>query len=320
MSVIQELCRPLHVNPLGCCLKHDARDRPKDCMRTQDASSSFREKKEKNKKLMENKMNGKMSAINTTSTADSTDSRVSGLIDAGFNRSTKLPARNLGNPDPLIHGLNSSGDCTVYKDCNVIEASASAKQFYDSNSDYLKSDTVPWEDFVKLQRTGASISESLPGANLSLSSSSGACKFIKDEKEPSVIMDTPCPRFDASPEIPALDTRCETDSKHHMGLGVVPRPRLEGSSNFLRELNQPEQLGIPGRTESRCALSAHSPVPHTVYKTEASRWQIQTSTSESQYWLHSTGMTETDAFTVSNYEGIQNQTQRNPSPFSTFPG
>uniref|UniRef100_A0A3Q2TRZ2 Progesterone receptor n=1 Tax=Fundulus heteroclitus TaxID=8078 RepID=A0A3Q2TRZ2_FUNHE len=255
---------------------------------------------------MENKMNGKMSAISTTSIADSTDSTVSDMIDVGFNRSTKPPARNLGNPDPLIHGLNLSGDCSVYKDCNVVGAAVSAKQFYDSNSDYLKSD-VPWEDFVKLQRSSASISESLPGANVSLSSASGACKFIKDEKEPSVIMDTPCPRFDASPEIPGLDTCCDTDSKHHLG---------------LEELNQPEQLGNPGRTDSRCALSAHSPAPLAVYKAEASRWQIQTSTSESQYWLHSTGMAETDAFSASSYEGIQNhtQTQRNPSPFATFPG
>lgn len=262
-----------------------------------------------------------MSAISTTSIADSTDSRVNDLIDDGYNRSTKVAARNLGNLDPLIHGLNSSGDCTVYKDCNVIDASVSEKQFYDSNSDYLKSNSAPWEDFVRLQRNSGPVSESLSGANLSLSPTPGACKFIKDEKEPSVIMETPCPRFDASPEIPALDTCCETDSKHHLGLEVVPRPRMEGSPTFLIELNHPEHLGNHGRTDSRCAVSTQSPASHTVYKTEASRWQIQTSTSESQYWLHSTGMAETDAFTASSYDGIQNhtQTQRNPSPFS-FPG
>ncbi|KAM4742745.1 progesterone receptor [Anableps anableps] len=263
-----------------------------------------------------------MSAISTTSIADSTDSRVSDLIDAGYSRSTKVATRNLGNLDPLIYGLNSSGDCSVYKDCNPVDAPVSAKQFYDSSSDFVKSDGVPWEDFVKLQRTSASLSESLPGANLSQSSTSGACKFIKDEKEPSVIMATPCPRFDVSPEIPALDTCCETDSKHHLGLEVVPRPRLEGSPNFLTELNQAEPLGNPGRSDSRCSVSAHSPAPHAMYKTEASRWHFQTSTSESQYWLHSTGMAEADAFPASSYDGLQNHThtQRNPSPFSTFPG
>uniref|UniRef100_A0A3B5LTV6 Progesterone receptor n=1 Tax=Xiphophorus couchianus TaxID=32473 RepID=A0A3B5LTV6_9TELE len=236
---------------------------------------------------MENKMHGKMSAISTTSIADSTDSKVSDLTDAGYSRSVKVVARNLGNLDPLIHGLNSSGDCTVYKDCNSIEASVSAKQSYDSNSDYIKSGCVPWEELVKLHRSSASLSES--AANLSLSSTSGACKFIKDEKEPAVIMDTPCPKFDTSSEIRTLDTCCETDSKQHLGLEVIPR----------------------------CAVSAHSPAPHTT-----SRWQIQTPSSEPPYWLHTAAMTETDAFPASSYEGIQNhiQTQRNPSPFSTFPG
>ncbi|XP_023206583.1 progesterone receptor isoform X2 [Xiphophorus maculatus] len=264
---------------------------------------------------MENKMHGKMSAISTTSIADSTDSKVSDLTDAGYSRSVKVVARNLGNLDPLIHGLNSSGDCTVYKDCNSIEASVSAKQSYDSNSDYIKSGCVPWEELVKLHRSSASLSES--AANLSLSSTSGACKFIKDEKEPAVIMDTPCPKFDTSSEIRTLDTCCETDSKQHLGLEVIPRPRMEGSPTFLIELTKPEQLGNSGRTDSRCAVSAHSPAPHTT-----SRWQIQTPSSEPPYWLHTAAMTETDAFPASSYEGIQNhiQTQRNPSPFSTFPG
>ncbi|XP_054884004.1 progesterone receptor [Poeciliopsis prolifica] len=262
---------------------------------------------------MENKMHGKMSAISNTSIADSTDSKVSDLIDAGHSRSVKVVARNLGSLDPLIHGLNSSGDCSVYKDCNSIDASVSAKQSYDSNSDYLKSGSVSWEELVKLQRSSASLSES--AANLSLSSTPGAYKFIKDEKEPAVIMDTPCPKFATSPEIRTLDTCCATDSKQHLGLEAISRPRMEGSPNFLIELTKPEQLGNSGRTDSRCALSAHSPAPHT-----ASRWQIQTPTSEPPYWLHT--MTETDAFPASSYEGIQNhiQTQRNPSPFSTFPG
>ncbi|XP_043976375.1 progesterone receptor isoform X1 [Gambusia affinis] len=262
---------------------------------------------------MENKMHGKMSASSTTSIADSTDSKVSDLIDAGYSRSVKVVARSLGNLDPLIHGLNSSGDCSVYKDCNSIEASVSAKQSYDSNGDYLKSGCVPWEELVKLHRSSASLSEST--ANLSLSST--PCKFIKDEKEPAVIMDTPCPKFDTSPEIRTLDTCCETESKQHLGLEVIPRPRMEGSPNFLIELTKPEQLGNSGRTDSRCTVSAHSPAPHTTL-----RWQIQTPSSEPPYWLHTTAMTETDAFPASSYEGIPNhtQTQRNPSPFSTFPG
>ncbi|KAE8295011.1 Progesterone receptor [Larimichthys crocea] len=298
---------------------------------------------------MENKINGRMSNINT-SNADSTDARVNELIEAGYSN-TKLPneapsltcmsssVRNFGNAGTLIHGLNLSGDGAVFKDCNI-DGSLDAKcNFYDRSSEYLKCDSVPWGDFVNVAS-----SESLHGATLSLSSAPGACKFIKDEKESSVIMDTPCPNFDPSSEMPALDTCCDTDTKQQLGLGdgestsfmpttVGPRPSLEGSPNFLIDLNQPEQLPALSqeRTDSRCGLSGkavisfdanrHTATQLTMYKTEAPRWQVQMSPAESQYWCQSTGVTE-DPFTHSGYDGIQSQTlsQRNPSPFSAFPG
>ncbi|KAF6726297.1 hypothetical protein FQA47_012339 [Oryzias melastigma] len=84
---------------------------------------------------MESKINGKLGALGTPSIADSTESRVSGLIEAGFSRSgAKLSAdsrspgglssvRNFGNSGALIHGLSSGGDCAVFKDCNVLDAS-----------------------------------------------------------------------------------------------------------------------------------------------------------------------------------------------------
>ncbi|XP_017271946.1 progesterone receptor [Kryptolebias marmoratus] len=286
---------------------------------------------------MENKINGKMSAISTTSIADSTDSRVSELMDAGYSRSASKPAvesrslsclpssRNFGNAGALIHGLNPSGDCAVFKDCNILDASLAAKHFYDRNSEYVKNDHVQWEDFVKVQRTSAAMSDSVPSASLSLSSTSGAsCKFIKDEKEPSVIMDAPCPRFE-----PALDTCCDADTKPHLALGEgesggfsAPRAGLEaqGSPNFLIDLNPPEQLVSPVRADSRCALSAKAGISFDGGTQHAlARWQMHTSPAEPQFW--SAGVTE-DAFPASSYDGIQNQnpSQRNPSPFSAFPG
>ncbi|XP_041850479.1 progesterone receptor [Melanotaenia boesemani] len=299
---------------------------------------------------MENKINEKMSAISTTSTADSTDSGVSDLIEAGYSRSNaKLSVvsrslscmssvRNFGNAGTLMQGQNLSGDCAVFKDCNILDASLAAKAFYDRNSEYLNSDNVPWEDFVKLRRTNVATSERLPAASLNSSSTSGVCKFIKDEKEPSVIMDNTCPSFDPSPEISALETCCDTDSKQHLGLRegestsftsaiAAPRPGLEGSPNFLVDLSQSEQLV---RTDSRCALpgkalnfdaNTQSTAQPTMYKTEATRWQMQASSAEPQYWCQSASVTE-DPFTANSYDGIQNQTltQRNPSPFSAFPG
>ncbi|XP_022617230.1 progesterone receptor [Seriola dumerili] len=300
---------------------------------------------------MESKINGRMSTISTP-IADSTDTRVSDLMEAG-NSNSKLSndsqsltcmsssVRNFGNGGTLIHGLNSSGDGAVFKDCNILDGSLATKHFYDRSGEYLKCDSVPWEDFVKVQRTNVATSESLSGASVSLSSTTGACKFIKDEKEPSVIMDTPCPTFEPSSEIFPLDTCCDTDRKQQLGLSgcestsfrstpAGPPPGLEGSPNFLIDLNQSEQLSQV-RTDSRCALSGktsinfdantHAASQQMMYKNEAPRWQMQTSPAEPQYWCQSAGVTE-DPFTHRGYDGIQNQalSQRNPSPFSAFPG
>ncbi|XP_053177426.1 progesterone receptor isoform X2 [Scomber japonicus] len=260
---------------------------------------------------MENKLNERMITI-STSIADSTDTRVSELIEAGY--STKLSneppsltcmspssVRNYGNAGTLVHG-HSSSDGTVFKDCNMLDGSLAAKHFFGRGTEFLKCDSVPWEDFVKVQRTTVATSESLPGANLSLSSTAGACKFIKDENEPSVIMESPCPSFDPSSEIPDLDTCCDTDRKQ-LGLG-------DGES---------------ARTDSRCGLSGKGVMEFdtqlAMYKPDVPRWQMQTSLGESQYWCHSAGMTE-DPFTNNGYHGVQSQalTQRNLSPFTAFPG
>uniref|UniRef100_A0A3Q1H354 Progesterone receptor n=1 Tax=Acanthochromis polyacanthus TaxID=80966 RepID=A0A3Q1H354_9TELE len=294
---------------------------------------------------MESKINGKMDTISTSIT-DTTDTGVSGLMEAGYSKSnTKLSAsssvRNFGNAGTMIHGLNPSSDCVVFKDFTGLDTSLPPKYFYDRGSDFFKSDGVQWEDLVKVQRTAVATSESLPGASLSLSSTSGACKFIKDEKEASVIMDTPCPNFDPSPEISALDT-CGTDRKQQLGLSEVestsftpatgvPRSGLEGSSNFFIDLNQSDQLGNPIRTDSRCALpgktvnnfdgSAQTSGQVAMYRSEVARWQMQTSPAEPQYWCQSVAVAG-DPFAPSSYDVIQNQglSQRNPSPFSAFPG
>lgn len=273
-------------------------------------------------------MNGKLSAISTSPAADLTDLRVS---DAGYSRSASKPAaevrslscasssRHFGNAGALIHGLSPSSDCALYKDCTVLDASLAAKPFYEQSSEHAQ-----WEELVKGQRTSAS------GAGLSQSSTSGApCKFIKDEKEPSVIMDARCTRFEPSPEMPAMDT-----CKQHLALGEgesggfsAPRPALEaqGSPNFLIDLNPSEQLASQVRADSRCALTTKAGVSfdegtHPPAAQHAvPRWQVQTSPAEPQFWT--AGVAE-DAFPAGSYVGIQNQnpSQRNPSPFSAFPG
>ncbi|XP_054460396.1 progesterone receptor [Anoplopoma fimbria] len=247
----------------------------------------------------------------STSTADSTDTRVSDY-DPQSRTCMSSSVRHFGTVDSLFHDLTSSSDGAVFKDCSLLDASAAGKQLYEPGGGYVKCDSAPWEDFAKVQRTN----ESLPCASLS------SFKFIKDEKEPSVIMDTHCHTFDpsssssSSSEILALDTCCDPDRKDGDSTGFSPagpRPGLDGSPNFLLEMNQSEQLPALSqvRTDSRSGLM--------MYKSEVPRWQ--TAPAEPQYWRQSAGMTD-DLFTHGGYEGVQTQalTQRNQAPFSTFPG
>lgn len=283
------------------------------------------------------KILGRMSDISSP-IADSTDT-VSDTMENGYSN-TKITndvqfltsLRNFGSTGTLVHGLNVSGGEPVFKDCNLLDAPGSAKHFLERSSEYVKCDAVPWKDFVK--RT--SVTSNQP---LSLSTS---CKYIKDEKEPSVIMDNPCPSFDSPANMSALDTCCEpqrkaqlslSEDKHNSFISAVPRPLQEGSPNFLIDLNQPDHLN-QARNESRCALSgkplvsfdvsAHPSPPqhqHAMFKSEVSRWPIYTTPTEPQFWGQSTGVTE-EPFTHSAYEGIHSQSlvPRNPSPLSTFPG
>ncbi|KAI4814966.1 hypothetical protein KUCAC02_005140 [Chaenocephalus aceratus] len=221
----------------------------------------------------------------------------------------------------------------------LLDGSIAGKHFYDRSSDYLKCDTVQWD----VQRTHVATTETLPGANVSFSTSTGAFKFIKDEKEPSVIMNSPIPNFDTSPEIPDLDTCCDADGKQQLRLSdgesasfspAAARTRLEGSPNFLMDLNQPDQLPalIQVRADSRCGVSGKAvgnfdaithaaQQPLIMCKSEVPHWQMQPSAPETQYWCQSVGMND-DQFTQNGYEGIQNQAmiRRNPSPYSAYPG
>ncbi|CAB1447355.1 unnamed protein product [Pleuronectes platessa] len=268
-------------------------------------------------------------------TVDSTDTRLGDSSEAGYvniKLSSEAQAltcmassvRNFSNGGggALIHGLHSSVDGAVFKDCNLLDAS---KHFYDRGSEFLKCNNVQWEDFVKVQRTDV---DSLPGAL-----TTGAYKFIKDEKEPSGIMETPCPNFDPSPEIPALLGLSDVEaSRFRPAATAAPRPVLDASPNFLMDLNQPEQLPALGqvRADSRCGSSgktginfdanihAAAAAQQPMYKNEVARWPMP---AEPQYWCQSTGVTD-DPFALGGYEGIQTQAlaQRNHSPFSGFPG
>ncbi|CAJ1065005.1 progesterone receptor [Xyrichtys novacula] len=293
---------------------------------------------------MESKVSERMNTV-STSMVNSPATIVSDLVEAVFS-SNKLSdesqsltcmsssVRNFGSAGALIHGVSPTGENAVFKHCNTLDDSVTGKNFYDRSSDYYKCESVPWEDLLNVQRTKVPTSESLT------SLSSGACKFIKDEQEPSVIMGTPSPTFDPSTELPALDSCCDSDRKQQLGFRdeefttfppgtSTSRPGLGGSPNFLIDLNQPEQLqrradsvcSLPGKAVIQLDGNTHTSTQMTVFKSEIPRWQVQASPPEPQYWCQSTGGTE-DPYTHSGYDVIQSQalTLRNPSPFSTFPG
>uniref|UniRef100_UPI0037E8890E progesterone receptor isoform X3 n=1 Tax=Semicossyphus pulcher TaxID=241346 RepID=UPI0037E8890E len=127
--------------------------------------------------------------------------------------------------------------------------------------------------------------------------------------------------FNPSAEIPAMDTPS----------AVGPRPGLEGSPNFLIDLNQSGNLPAltQGRTDSRCGLpgkavinfdaNTHTSQQLTMFKSEVPRWQIQASPPEPQYWFQSAAVTE-DQFSHNGYDGVQALSQRNQLSFSAFPG
>lgn len=284
-----------------------------------------------------------------TSIADSTETskRVSDFIEMGCSQekfsneaqtlnSMSSTVRNFGNIGTLCHGPVSSNDSAIYKDFSTTDNSLAAKHYYHRVDEYLKSD-VPWTDVnVKAQREKEATVESLQCASAALSSTTGTCKFIKDEKEPSMIMDTPCPNFNLSSEIPTGGTCYDTERKHQRCFGdesasfppiaTVPQ-RSESCSPHLVNMNQPDQLATAQvRTDSRCGLAskgmlnfdAHAPQQVMIYKNEIPRWSILTSPAESQFWCQSTGVPE-DPYPHPAYEGIQSSLlQRNSTPYTAF--
>lgn len=279
-----------------------------------------------------------MSDISCTPVADSTDARLNDSMENGYsnikfsnNEAQFLSAvRNFGSTDTLVHSSGVIGGEAGFKERNLLNVAASSGH---GSSEYLKCDVVPWDDFVR--RTSAAVNQP---ADLSTS-----CKYIKDEKEPSVIMNNICPNFDAPASLSAMDTCCEPQRKQPLVLSesesdrfgaVVQRPVQDDSHNFLMDLSPPETL-IQLRSDSRSSLSGKPVVnfdasAHTstlqhhqaVYKGEVSRWPAHTTTpAEPHYWGQPTGVTE-EPFTHAPYEGFPPQSllQRTPPSFSTFPG
>uniref|UniRef100_A0A8C8FVN6 Progesterone receptor n=1 Tax=Oncorhynchus tshawytscha TaxID=74940 RepID=A0A8C8FVN6_ONCTS len=294
----------------------------------------------------------RMDSANTLS-SDVTDSskRASYLIekykDVGFGQPRKFSkepqsqvcmssvVRSFGNVGTLgAAPPGSSNNSAMFKDCTVRDnASLINKAFYD------RSDPVRWtevrgiegvKDSTLPQPIPTVTHESLQRAATNMISTpssttaTGVCRIIKDEKEPSLIMETPCPDFDLTANIPTLETCYESERKQQP-LGFLDdsaasfptsapgqQVLLDCSPNFLVDLNQNDQMstvpqvradsrGVPFPTHPGKGMlsfdvmssNGQGPQQHLmIYKSEMPRWSIQTSPTHSSFWCQSSGVSE----------------------------
>ncbi|CAL8348836.1 unnamed protein product [Arctogadus glacialis] len=219
---------------------------------------------------MENKPNGRMDAV-STSLADSTESRdnttISNLNDMGFSH-VKSPAltcvstavRHFGNIGTLLHQGAPLLDHDGYKECPLVDHPLALKQHsYGRVEEHLKTDNmnISWADYVKVPRAKESTVQRLQAQR----ASTATCKFIKDEKEPSLIMDHPGgPGFGLPTEMAALDAFYDVEKKQPppgfaddaSSFTSTSSQGIEGSPNFLVELNPLAPVVLPQvRTELR---------------------------------------------------------------------
>uniref|UniRef100_A0A4W5LZV4 Nuclear receptor domain-containing protein n=1 Tax=Hucho hucho TaxID=62062 RepID=A0A4W5LZV4_9TELE len=254
--------------------------------------------------------------------------------DVGFGRPRKFSkepqsqvcvssvVRRFGNVGTLCAAPpGSSNNSAMFKDGTVRDnASLINKTYYD------RSDPVSWTEVCGLEGGKESTLPSSATAT-GATGATGVCRIIKDEKEPSLIMETPCPEFDLTANIPTLDT-CYDSERKQQQLGFMDDTAtsfptsapgqqhqqllLDCSPNFLVDLNQNDQMTtVPQiRTDSRgvsvpthpgkgmlsfdvMSSNGQGPQQHLmIYKSEMPRWSIQTSPTQSPFWCQSSGVSE----------------------------
>ncbi|XP_056139653.1 progesterone receptor [Lampris incognitus] len=217
-----------------------------------------------------------------------------------------------------------------------------ARQPYGRAEERMKSDPSPWGDYGNVPGTlkdAAVESSQGTSAKPPPPPPPGACKFIKDEKEPAVAaLDGHCPGFDLASGMPGLEPCYDAEPLPQLGFGddSTGFTCAQSSPNFPADPNRADQLaGAPpyARTDPRCALSGKAAVgfdamsgPHAAqqmlpHKVEPSRWSIQSSNADPQIWCQPAGVPE-DPFTRGAYDALQSSAlaQRSPLAFSVFPG
>ena len=215
----------------------------------------------------------------STSLADSTESRdnttIGELSDMGFSHG-KSPAstcvstttvRHFGNIGTLLHQGAPLLDLDGYKECPLVDHPLALKQqhYFGRVEEHEKTDNMnmSWADYVKVPRAKESTVHRLQRASIA------TCKFIKDEKEPSLIMDHPGgpPGFDLPTEMAALGTFYEVEKKQPplvfaddaSSFTSTSSQGIEGSPSFLVDLNQQDPLAPVVLPQVRTELRSGPP-------------------------------------------------------------
>ncbi|XP_052007913.1 progesterone receptor-like [Xyrauchen texanus] len=255
-----------------------------------------------------------MDTVNT-SLADSTEIRT-GVSDFmqkytdGRLGPGRISVRNFGDAGSLHSGaLGSSSEALTQ--LSVLDMALGNKTFPDRMNEFLKVEPEQWSAM-----------------------SSKALKEIdvKDEKEQSLIMETPHNDADLGFSVSTLGS-CYDPSERKQQCGYIEDPSTllssqvaqkvveDSSSNFQLDMNQTNALVLPPQRRASPSLgramvnfdgtSASPMMP----KNDMSKWVVQQSRADSQFWYQSNGNEE-----HAGYSSPDSFMQRSLTGYTTFPG
>lgn len=243
---------------------------------------------------------------------------------------------SFGNVTTLCAEPESISESVVVKGITARDKMFTNKSY---NDDFVKSEHDPWISSQAFQMK-PSVS---PESSQSSSASQGEmCKFIKDEKEPSLIMDARGSDFDITSNISTMNS-CYSNGKKQQFDFMVDVPSfpnnttgqqvvLSSSPTIFVDLNQSNarQPFSEMRSESGCVsgkgiinydvINTQSSQQHLfVCKNEVSRWPLPSSSADSQVWCQSVGMTDEQA--PYSPDGIHaGYLQRSSHTYNTYSG
>lgn len=239
-----------------------------------------------------------------TSLADSTEitTGVSELMEKYADEILghgKVSVRNFGEPESLLN------------------VAVGTKPYADHMDEFLKVKPGQWSGISSKALKDTFAPESSPGA------------FIKDEQVQSLIMEPPRTDFDLGITISDLDRSCDPENKPQCGYiedsttlltSQGAQQVVDSSSNFQLDLSQSNALILPPQRRESPSLgggmlnfNCASPI---MLKKDISKWVLQQSPADSQFWYQSTNVNEENA----GYSSPNSFIQHSQTGYGVFPG